>query len=255
MKIATVKHKGQAALIQQDRLYIISTALARHGLPAQQGATLTTLDLLTDWRRNLDLLVKRSRHLGSDEHYQMVAEAELAAPVPRPGKMLFAGANYCSHIRQFGQAGEQTHVPTFGQTGQAGGRTFEKSKMAPYLFSKLPDSLIGPYDPLMLPGGYEQVDWELELGLVIGQEGRSLRIEHAQNHIAGFVVINDITARDRTRRQDWPMLGSDWFLSKSVDTFCPMGPYLVPREFTGDYHEPPGATVGEWSSLPGLQHL
>ena len=230
MKIATLKHHGQAALIQQERLYIISSALQRHGLPAPEGATLTTLDLLTDWRRNLDLLVKRSRHLDSDEQYQLVAEAELAAPVQRPGKMLFAGANYYAHIRQF---------------GQAGGQTFEKSKMAPYLFAKLPDSVIGPYDPLVLPGGYEQVDWELELGLVIGQGGRSISAEHALEHVAGFVVINDITARDRTRRQDWPMLGSDWFISKSVDTFCPMGPYLVPREFAGDHHEPPGATVGE----------
>ena len=122
MKLATLKHHGQAALIQQDRLYIISSALQRHGLPAPEGATLAMLDLLSDWRRNLDLLVKLSEHLGSDEHYQLVAEAELAAPVPRPGKMLFAGANYYSHIRQFGQAGGQTHVPPFGQVGQAGGR-------------------------------------------------------------------------------------------------------------------------------------
>jgi hypothetical protein len=135
MKIATLKQHGQAALIQQDRLYIISTALARHGLLAPQWATLTTLDLLADWRRNLDLLVKRSRHLGSDEHYQVVAEAELDAPVLRPGKMLIAGANHYSHIRQFDQAGGQTPLPPFGQTE---GRTFEKSKMAPYLFSKIP---------------------------------------------------------------------------------------------------------------------
>lgn len=222
MKLATLKHHGQAALIQQDRLYTISSALQRHGLPAPEGATLTMLDLLSDWRRNLDLLIKLSEHLGSDEHYQLAAEAELAAPMPRPGKMLFAGANYYSHIRQF---------------GQAEGQTFEKTKMAPYLFSKLPDSAIGPYDPLVIPGGYEQVDWELELGLIIGQEGRSLSIERALELVAGFVVINDITARDRTRRQDWPMLGSDWFLSKSVDTFCPMGPYLVPREFADDYHD------------------
>ncbi len=234
MKIATLKHHGQAALIQQDRLYIISSALQRHGLPAPAGATLTMLNLLTDWRRNLDLLVKLSGHLGSDEHYQLVAEAELAAPVPRPGKMLFAGANYYAHIRQFGQAGGQTPGHQFGQ---AGGQTFEKSKMAPYLFAKLPDSVIGPYDPLVLPIGYEQVDWELELGLVIGQEGRSLSVERALEYVAGFVVINDITARDRTRRQDWPMLGSDWFISKSADTFCPMGPYLVPKEFAGEYHD------------------
>jgi 2-keto-4-pentenoate hydratase/2-oxohepta-3-ene-1,7-dioic acid hydratase in catechol pathway len=234
MKIATLKQHGQAALIQQDRLYLISTALARHGLHAPLGATLTTLDLLPDWRRNLDLLVKLNEHLSSDEHYQVVAEAELAAPVPRPGKMLFAGANYYSHIRQFGQAGRQAHAPQFGQ---AEGRTFEKSKMAPYLFSKLSDSVIGPNDPLVLPGGYEQVDWELELGLVIGQEGRSLSAEHALDYVAGFVVINDITARDRTRRQAWPMLGSDWFLSKSVDTFCPIGPYLVPKEFADDYQD------------------
>jgi len=234
MKIATLKHHGHAALIEQEKLYIISSALQRHGLPAPEGATLTTLDLLTDWQRYLDLLVKLRGQLDSDEHYQLVAEVELAAPVLRPGKMLFAGANYYSHIRQFGQAGGQAHMPQFGQTG---GQTFEKSKMNPYLFAKLPDSVVGPYDQVALPVGYEQVDWELELGLVIGQVGRSIKAEHALDYIAGFVMINDITARDRSRRQDWPMLGSDWFISKSVDTFCPMGPYLVPKGFAGEYHD------------------
>src|SRR5215467_821277 len=77
MKIATLKHHWQAALIQQERLYIISSALQRHGLPTLEGAKLTTIDLLTDWKRNLDLLVKLSGHLDSDEHYQLVAEVEL----------------------------------------------------------------------------------------------------------------------------------------------------------------------------------
>jgi 2,4-didehydro-3-deoxy-L-rhamnonate hydrolase len=222
MKIATLKHHGQAALIQEERVFLISSALQRHGLPALTGSTVTIVDLLTDWRRNLDLLVKLNEHLGSDEHFQPMADVELAAPVPRPGKMLFAGANYYSHVRHF---------------EQAGGEPFEKSKIDPYLFSKLPDSLVGPSDPLVLPHGDEHVDWELELGLIIGREGRYIRAEQALDYVAGFVVINDITARRRVMREDLPYLRTDWLISKSVDTFCPMGPYLVPREFANDAHD------------------
>ena len=170
-----------------------------------------------DWRRNLDLLVKLNEHLGSDQHFQRVAEVELAAPVQHPGKMLFAGANYSAHVSQFEP-----------QT---------KSQVAPYVFSKLPESLIGPSDSIVLPDGEDQVDWELELGLIIGRQGRYIRAEHALDHVAGFVVINDITARNRVVREDVPYLRSDWLLSKSVDTFCPMGPYLVPKEFVGDCHD------------------
>jgi 2-keto-4-pentenoate hydratase/2-oxohepta-3-ene-1,7-dioic acid hydratase in catechol pathway len=222
MKIATLRHDGQAALVQEEKLFVISSALQRHGLPAPEGGTLTTLDLLTDWRRNLDLLFKLDEHLGSDERYQLVTEVQLAAPVPRPGKMLFAGANYYAHVRQF---------------EQAAGQTSTRSKVHPYLFSKLPDSVTGPYDPIVLPSGYEHIDWELELGVVIGQEGRRVRAEHALDAVAGFVVINDITARDQVVREDLPYLRTDWFISKSVDTFCPMGPFLVPKEFVGDHRD------------------
>ncbi len=222
MKIATIRQSGQAALVVGERLFAISPALERHNLLVQPA--LTVLDLLADWSRNLDLLVKLNEHLASDDQGIPLLESELDAPVPHPGKMIFAGANYNAHVQHFEpKEGEQKPF-------------IDKTKVDPYMFLKLPDSVTGPYSPVILPHGYEQIDWEIELALVIGREGRSIPAKEAMKHVAGFVVLNDITARDRAIRKDWPMLASDWFLCKSFDTFCPIGPFLVPKEFAGDYH-------------------
>jgi 2-keto-4-pentenoate hydratase/2-oxohepta-3-ene-1,7-dioic acid hydratase in catechol pathway len=94
----------------------------------------------------------------------------------------------------------------------------------PLLFAKWPNALVGPGDPIVIPGFATQVDYEAELGVVIGRRARGLQPEEALDAVAGYVCVNDVSARD-LQFQD-----GQWTRAKSLDTFCPVGPLLVPAE-------------------------
>ena len=130
-------------------------------------------------------------------------DARIIAPLPRPAKNIFAvGLNYVRHNREF--------------TGS------DELPKNPIIFTKAPTSVIGPEDAIELrPDLSPEIDYEGELGVVIGKTGRDISAEQAQDYIFGYTIINDVTARDLQKRT------SQWFLGKSLDTFCPMGPYLV----------------------------
>jgi 2,4-diketo-3-deoxy-L-fuconate hydrolase len=102
-----------------------------------------------------------------------------------------------------------------------------KVDSAPYIFLKSNDCVVGDQDDVVIPTHCTQVDWEVELGVVIGREGHRISVEDARSHIAGYVVFNDVSARDQIARTDFPFK-HDWFRSKSYDTFGPLGPWLVP---------------------------
>lgn len=99
----------------------------------------------------------------------------------------------------------------------------------PIVFTKVPESVVGPHDDVLLPVGVsEQIDYEAELAVVIGQGGKNIARSAAMEHVFGYTIVNDVTARDvQMRHQQWDM-------GKSFDTFCPMGPWLVTAdEFDG----------------------
>lgn len=127
------------------------------------------------------------------------AEVNLLAPVPRPGKIVAVGLNYHDH------ATEQDVEPPED----------------PILFAKAPSSVTNPESPIVYPGGVEQLDYEVELGVVIGRTARHVPEATASEYIAGYTVINDVTARDVQ------FADKQWFRGKSFDTFCPMGPGLT----------------------------
>ncbi|WP_419255696.1 fumarylacetoacetate hydrolase family protein [Caulobacter sp. ErkDOM-YI] len=102
-----------------------------------------------------------------------------------------------------------------------------KVDSAPYIFLKSTESVVGADDEVVIPSHCTQIDWEVELGVVIGREGHRISVENARDHIAGYVVFNDVSARDQIARTDFPFK-HDWFRSKSYDTFGPLGPWLVP---------------------------
>ncbi|WP_116365269.1 fumarylacetoacetate hydrolase family protein [Parahaliea mediterranea] len=110
-----------------------------------------------------------------------------------------------------------------------------KSESSPYIFMKASTSVIGTGATVLLPPETEKPDWEVELGVVIGRGGRRIRKEDALAHIAGYTVVNDVSARDMNRRSDYPFK-HDWFRGKSWDTFCPMGPWFVPAACVADPH-------------------
>jgi 2-keto-4-pentenoate hydratase/2-oxohepta-3-ene-1,7-dioic acid hydratase in catechol pathway len=139
-------------------------------------------------------------------------QVQLTAPVPRPRRNVFCvGKNYHAHAKEFAGSG-------FDSSAKSGGDI----PSAPIIFSKVPESVIGPNDVIVIPAEVSTaIDYEAELAVVIGKGGKGIRKADAMKHVWGYTIINDMTARD------WQGRHSQWLLGKSFDTFCPMGPWLV----------------------------
>jgi 2-keto-4-pentenoate hydratase/2-oxohepta-3-ene-1,7-dioic acid hydratase in catechol pathway len=142
-----------------------------------------------------------------------LAPGALLAPIPRPARnIMCVGKNYHEHAREFGGSGFDSSV------GAAG----EVIPDAPIIFTKVPETVIGDGATIRYPHGVsDALDYEAELAVVIGRGGKGIRKADALAHVFGYTVVNDVTARDWQRRH------KQWFLGKSFDTFCPMGPWIV----------------------------
>lgn len=146
-------------------------------------------------------------------------QVQLRAPVPRPRRNIFCvGKNYHAHAKEFAGSG-------FDSSAKSGGDI----PSAPIIFSKVPESVVGPNDAIVCPPEVStSIDYEAELTVVIGRGGKGISKADAMKHVWGYTIINDVTARD------WQGRHSQWLLGKSFDTFCPMGPWLVTAdEFDG----------------------
>jgi 2-keto-4-pentenoate hydratase/2-oxohepta-3-ene-1,7-dioic acid hydratase in catechol pathway len=135
-------------------------------------------------------------------------------PIPRPLKNVFCvGRNYAAHVKE----------------GAAAFKTEAKLPEIPVFFSKAPTAVNGPFDEVPWHAGVTgQLDWEAELGVIIGLAGRNIAAADALSHIFGYTVINDITARDLQQRH------GQWFKGKSLDGSCPIGPVVVTTDEFGD---------------------
>lgn len=141
-----------------------------------------------------------------------LAQVRLLAPIPRPARSLFCvGKNYREHAREFVRSGFDV-----------GADPHRPVEADPVIFSKLATSVVGPHDEVDLhPAATREVDYEGELAVVIGRPGRNLRAADAMAHVFGYTLLNDVTARDLQKRH------RQWTLGKSLDTFCPMGPWIT----------------------------
>jgi len=133
----------------------------------------------------------------------MVTDYRLLAPIKMPSKILALGRNYLAHAKESGY-----HIPT-----------------EPIFFSKLNSSVIGPDEPVIYKKHLTRVDPEIELAVIIGREGANIPESEARSYVAGYTIVNDVTARDM-QIEDL-RLSSPWTRSKGIDTFCPMGPVIV----------------------------
>ena len=97
--------------------------------------------------------------------------------------------------------------------------------------------MIGPDDEIKLPALSSMVDWEAEFAVVIGKPGKNISVETAFEHVAGYTIMNDLSARDQGKRDDWPRFGVDWFGHKNFDTSAPMGPWITPADQIADPYE------------------
>lgn len=151
-----------------------------------------------------------------------LAQVRTLAPL-MPRKILNAAVNFYSHVGEGGSPEEQKKAA----------EERRRTRGVPYLFLKPTEgAIIGNGDAVVLPYGRDRIDWEVELGIVIGRATKYVPATKAAEHIFGYMVTVDIS--DRGGRPPDSRPGSDWFVGKGHDTFAPMGPWIVPKEFYGD---------------------
>ncbi|MEE1964189.1 fumarylacetoacetate hydrolase family protein [Allomuricauda taeanensis] len=149
-----------------------------------------------------DGLAQVKELLSRGEDLPLVGEEERwGAPIARPGKVMCIGLNYSDHAKEAGMP-----IPT-----------------EPIIFQKGSNTVVGPYDPILIPRGSEKTDWEVELGVVIGKRARYLdSIEASKDCIAGYCLANDVSERAFQLER-----GGQWTKGKSSDNFTPIGPFLL----------------------------
>lgn len=149
-----------------------------------------------------------------------LSQVRLLAPIPRPGKFLALAGNYQAHIEE------------------GGGKRVDKTKITPRVFMKPSSCVVGPGEAVQLPRVSDAVDYELELGIVIGRQAKHVSVENALDYVAGYTIINDISSRSLNigaHRTPRPMDDFfDWLNGKWQDSFGPMGPYILTADEVAD---------------------
>jgi 2-keto-4-pentenoate hydratase/2-oxohepta-3-ene-1,7-dioic acid hydratase in catechol pathway len=191
-----------AAVVQDDRVHVIPDRPA-------------VVDLLEDWDARLEQL-GRDLEAGALADSVAIDDASFLAPVPQPANLYMVGGNYADHSREMQKLGPDQPVPPAVE--------------GPFCFLKPTTTLAGHGESIVLPPGFERVDWEVELAVVIGRRAHKIPTTKARDYIAGYTVANDISVRDNFRRQSDldPPLSFDWFGQKAWLRSCPVGPWIAP---------------------------
>jgi 2-keto-4-pentenoate hydratase/2-oxohepta-3-ene-1,7-dioic acid hydratase in catechol pathway len=195
-----------ATYLYQDRQHV--------GLVSGDGLSVQTLSL-SDAEHALGVLALVDRQANGvafpDHQREQIAidHVKLLAPLPKPRRNIFCvGRNYHAHAKELST--------TVFKDNNADPNAW------PIVFSKVPECVTGPFDDVHLPTGIsEQIDYEAELLVIIGKQGKNISQAQAMSHVYGYTVVNDVTARDVQMRHQ------QWDLGKSFDSFCPMGPWVV----------------------------
>ena len=200
-------------LIVDGRIYSLAA------LASAAGKTLptTTVELFADWpRSHATLSDLAASAANSGVANSDAVAAEFAAPLLYPGKVLCAGANYYDHMAEMGFPG------------------VKKEAQRLFFFFKPPrNAVVGPGATVVMPRGTQKYDWEIELAAVIGRTARYVTAERALEHIAGYTIAIDMSARDFNQAPD-QFYKLDWVAGKATDASCPMGPWIVPAQAIGD---------------------
>jgi 2-keto-4-pentenoate hydratase/2-oxohepta-3-ene-1,7-dioic acid hydratase in catechol pathway len=207
----------QAGVKVGDRVYP-ATSLVR-GLK-DAGSV---LGLLREWDTAHPLLEATAKNVDPKGGAAM-SDVSLLAPILYPGALYCAGANYWDHLEEMAEIAKRV-------TGKAPAMTKAKD---PYFFMKTTaGSIIGHNTPARLPRFSKQVDWEAELGVVIARPTRNISEERALDAIAGYLIVNDLSARDLMKREGSPF-GMDWVGQKCFEDAAPMGPWFTPAAYVRD---------------------
>lgn len=235
-KLGMFDQNGRAfvgMVIQNDTMVI---DLSRAGVNAP--ATLKQMIAGWDAGMAMRLAALRAKPSGAVP----IKQVKTLPPIPDPSVLLNIAVNYSEHgVEMTGQATAAASADQVDPKVAAGlpgywDRTPTDPRQNPYYFLKAPASITGNGDPIILPKGRPQIDWECELNIVIGKTAKHVTAANAAEYIFGYTLDNDVS--DRGGRADGRH-GSDWVLSKSHDTFFPTGPYVVPRQFVANPQQLP----------------
>ena len=209
----------QIGIEYQEKLYNFSLAweLYKQIKSNGQGPQLNFLQIMveTDFF-HLDTLQEvffALRKVRSIDDLQLSQNYKFLPPINRPQKILCIGRNYEAHAEELGNA--KPHEPLF--------------------FCKAPSALVGHEESIRLPKHAGRVDHEGEVAVVIGKSGYNIKASQALEYVGGYSLLNDITARELQKKDQ--EAGRPWFRAKSFDTFCPFGPFLVPKESIHDHDD------------------
>ena len=225
--------------VMNDSVASLAGLATKYGERALAGAS-TVLGLLENWDTNCVALERLSGSVCTQEgEWHELADLRTHPAVDLPRQIFCTGANYRKHV---------VDLTVDAKVGPEGLNDAQLRQWAenmldervangePYAFTKPVSAVSGAFDELVLPDTTTQPDWELELAVVIGRGGYQISRENAFDHVAGYTIVNDISARDLIPRTDYRMLGTDWLRSKGQPGFLPLGPYFVPRAFVEDPH-------------------
>jgi 2-keto-4-pentenoate hydratase/2-oxohepta-3-ene-1,7-dioic acid hydratase in catechol pathway len=183
----------------------------------------SVLGLLRAWDKAHPLLHAAAQKIKPNDGMTL-AQVKMLAPILYPGALFCAGANYWDHLEEMAEIAKR-------MTGKAPAMTKAKD---PYFFMKnCAGAIIGHGTPARLPPFSKQVDWEAELGVVIGRQCRNVSVADAFDVVAGYLIVNDLSARDLMKREGSPF-GMDWVGQKCFEDAAPMGPWLTPAAYVAD---------------------
>ncbi|MEX2431294.1 MAG: fumarylacetoacetate hydrolase family protein [Dehalococcoidia bacterium] len=226
MKFATFTYEGRDryGLVIDDKVLDFTSAPSDVKLPPDLQSFIEAGEVV------LEAAVRLQEYAGKrqmDKHLIPLTAVRLRAPFPRPRKNVFCvGRNYFKHALEGAKArGEELKLPD-----------------VPELFTKPPSAVIGPGDEIEFDSRVStDVDYESELAVIIGRAGKNIARENAYDHVFGYTVVNDVSARDVQYAH-----GGQWFKGKALDGSCPMGPVIVHKSQVADPHN-----LGIWLRLNG----
>jgi 2-keto-4-pentenoate hydratase/2-oxohepta-3-ene-1,7-dioic acid hydratase in catechol pathway len=201
------------------------------GFPARSMPT-DMIDLIAEYENGLkgrlyaivnELVQAKALDGKRPAYIRDLKEVQTLAPIPRPRQIMMTAVNFYSHIAE--------NAPPDVRAKAVAER--KANRGIPYLWLKATSSIIGTGETVVMPYGRTELDWEVELGTIIGRRARYVAAPKAEEHVFGYTVMIDIS--DRGGRPPGGFgSGSDWFVQKGQDTFGPMGPFIVPKEFYGN---------------------
>eukprot|EP00794_Sanderia_malayensis_P005252 gene5252-5916_t len=165
------------------------------------------IKFLEDGQRCIDIA---KRALESKTCFVERSAIRIKAPITHPCKVIGIGMNYTDHCEE-----QNAPIPK-----------------EPIVFGKFPNTIQDPFGPIVYPKESDQVDWEVELAIIIGKQGSNIKESEAMDYVAGYSVAHDVSARDLQLKKN----GGQWLLGKTFDTFCPLGPVLVTPDSLSNPH-------------------